>query len=113
MGEFRQHVFSRFAKLGAVFDEIMATGTARGIDAAGHGVHRSPILRGKVGGDERAAGPVGFHNHRTLRHASYNAVADWKALLVAFSPEGKLRDNRALFGNPLIELYIFSRIHDV
>ena len=113
MGKFGEHILGRFTKLRTVLNQIMASRTARRINAPRHRVDCAPVLGGEIGRDQRAAGTIGFHHHRALRHTRNDTIPNGKTLFVTTPAKRKLRDHRALLSNTLVKFDVLSRIYNV
>ncbi len=111
--EFAEDVLGAFAEFGAFLDEFVAAFAAGGIDAAGDGEDLAAVFDGHVGGDEGAAGEVGFDDDGAKGHAGDDAVADGEALFVGGTVEGKLGDDGAGGGDAFEEFGVFGREDEV
>src|SRR5687768_17727428 len=91
----------------------MTTFASGRVDRSGNREHLAARFVGKIGGDERAAGELGFDDDSAKGHASDDAIADGEGLFVGWAIEGKLGDDRAVLDDLLEELGVFRREHEI
>ena len=100
-------------RMSSLFDQQVGSVAGLAIDTAGDRHDLTPLLKGELGCDQRAAVARGLDHQDPFAETTDDAVAPGEVPRQRFAARGILRDQRSLFGDLLVKPFILLRIDPV